>query len=110
MTAPDLFRAVMISLAALLISTVLFGTYTAWRDRYTPVPRRAPFASVVTFVIGYVLLLAELMVARWENLGSGINPSAIVAMIALVLNVVAMVMLVRSAQPPSAPTRKRRHP
>jgi drug/metabolite transporter (DMT)-like permease len=103
MEAPDLFRAVMISLAALLIGTVVFGAYMAWRDRFMPVPRRAPFAAVLVFVAGYVLLLVLLIVDRWNNLGKSMSPGAVIAMLALALNVVSMVMLVRSTLPDRPP-------
>lgn len=99
MTSPDLFRAALISLSALLIGVVLFGAYAAWRDRYLPVPRRAPIVTILMFVAGYVLLLAQLIMERWINLGEQIGPAAWTALAAVTLNVVAMAMLVRSALP-----------
>lgn len=99
MTSPDLFRTILISLSALLVGIVLFGAYAAWRDRYLPVPRRAPLATVLLFVAGYVLLLMQSMMERWMNLGEQIGPAAWVALAAVTLNVLAMFMLVRSAQP-----------
>jgi hypothetical protein len=103
MAAPDIFRSVLISLAALLIGTVTVGAYTAWRDRLVPVPRRAPFSVVLLFVTGYVLLLVQLVVDRWLNLGDSVGPGAILAMLALALNAVAMILLVRSSQPDPPP-------
>lgn len=99
MTSPDLFRAALISLSALLAGIVIFGAYAAWRDRYLPVPRRAPIATVLMFVAGYLLLLAQLMMERWMSLGTQITPSAWTALSAVMMNVVAMLMLVRSALP-----------
>lgn len=106
MAAPDLFRTVMVSLAALLIGTVVFGAFTAWRDRALPVPRRAPLHAIIVFALGYVLLLVQLVVGRLENLGRDIGPAAILAMLALLMNAVAMLMLVRSAQPDGARRRR----
>jgi hypothetical protein len=99
MINPDLFRTILISFAALLIGVVLFGAYAAWRDRFLPVPRRAPIATVLLFVAGYVLLLAQLMIERWMNLGERIGPAAWMALTAVTLNVIAMLLLVKSAQP-----------
>jgi hypothetical protein len=99
MLNPDLFRTILISLAALLVGVVLFGAYAAWRDRYLPVPRRAPIVTVLLFIAGYVLLLAQLVMERWMNLGEQIGPAAWTALTAVTLNVIAMMMLVRSAQP-----------
>lgn len=110
MTVPDLFRSVMISLAALLIGTVLVGAYTAWRDRHMPVPRRAPIVAVFLFVAGYISLLLELVVDRWVKLGESMDPSSWVAMVALTLNTVAMIVMVRNAKPgPALAERYREH-
>ncbi len=99
MTTPDLFRALMISLSALLVGVVLFGGYAAWRDRYLPVPRRAPIIIVLLFIAGYILLLGEVIVERWLNLGEQIGTSAWLALIAVTMNVIAVGLLVCSSQP-----------
>lgn len=98
-TAPDIFRGVLISLAALLVGIVLAGAYQAWRDRYLPVPKRLPLPLVLTFLAGYVLLLCQLVVDRWVQLGNEVTPSAWVAMLAVLVNAVAMLGLVIHSRP-----------
>jgi hypothetical protein len=81
------------------VGVVLFGGYAAWRDRFLPVPRRAPIVIVLLFIAGYILLLGEVIVERWLNLGERIDMSAWLALAAVTMNVVAVGMLVRSSQP-----------
>lgn len=107
MTAPDLFRAVLISLATLLIGVTSFGAYSAWRDRYMPaVPERLPLGAVFLFVVGYVLLLLLVVVERWARLGERIGVGAWVSLVALCFELVAMVLLVRSSSVPRIPPRE----
>lgn len=101
MATPDLFRAVLISLAALLIGVTGFGSYAAWRDRYLPpVPKRLPIMAVFLFVAGYILLLVQLAVERWVRLGEGIGAGAWISLAALACEIVAMFLLVRSSSVP----------
>ena len=101
LTTPDFFRAVLISLAALLIGVTAFGSYSAWRDRYLPpVPKRLPVLSVFLFVSGYILLLVQLAVERWQRLGEGIGLGAWISLAALLFEIVAMFLLIRSSSVP----------
>jgi hypothetical protein len=101
MTTPDLFRAVLISLAALLIGVTAFGSYAAWRDRYLPpIPKRLPLLAVFLFVAGYILLLVQVAVERWQRLGESIGVGAWVSLAALAFEIVAMFLLIRSSSVP----------
>ena len=97
----DLMRGVIVSLASLLFGVILFGTVTAYRQRYLPVPpKRAPFWAVGSFSFGYLLLLAHLVVERWAAIGQPITMMTHLSLVALVVNIAAVGIMVRFSRSP----------
>ena len=62
---------------------------------------------VLLFISGYILLLVQLIMERWMNLGEHVGPAAWTALAAVVMNVVAVALLVRNSQP--GPDMAKRH-
>jgi branched-subunit amino acid ABC-type transport system permease component len=99
MRSPDFIRGLMISLCALVLGALVAGTWQAWRQRYVPVQKRMPVEVVVLFAVGYGLLIMQVAVERWFNLGSPtISIMTITGFFALLVNFVALVLAVRTRE------------
>lgn len=95
METTDFFRGVLISLAALVSGAVAAGAWQAWRQRDLPLVPRMPAHVLLLFVLGYVALLAYLVIERWDSLGTGsLSAGAYFALFALVVNLAALVAIV----------------